>query len=148
MQKDNLLKTLSHSLSEDELNTIQDYEKAHGESLCAKKLLKPETMLSSLENANSPQQKKSSNHSNKWVVNLSHKTLTEDQVQVLGLGFNFAIAPKEILIKDILASVEDELRGIPPSEADLIRGKVVSTIQNKKRSRSVLTKRNTWRCNS
>jgi len=47
---------------------------------------------------------------------------------------NFAIAPKEVPIKDILASVEDGLRGIPPSEADLIRGKVVSTIQNKKRS--------------
>jgi len=141
LQKDNLLKTLSHSLSEDELNTIQDYEKAQGESLCAKKLLKYDTMLSSLENTNSPQQKKNSNLSNKWVFNLSHKTLTEDQVQVLGLGLNFAIAPKEVPTKNILPSVEDGLRGIPPSEADLIRGKVVSTIQNKKRQRSVLTKK-------
>jgi len=89
-----------------------------------------ETMLSSLENTNSPQQKNNSNPSNKWVVNLSQKNLTEDQVQVLGLGLNFATAPKEVPIKDILASVEDGLRGIPPSEADLIRGKVVSTIQN------------------
>ena len=95
-------------------------------------------MSSSLENTNSPQQKNNSNPSNKWVVNLSHKTSTEDQVQVLGLGLNVAIAPKEVPIKDILASAEDRLPGIPPSEADLIRGKVVSTIQ--KRSRSVLTK--------
>jgi len=96
-------------------------------------------MSSSLENKKSPQQKKNSNPSNKWVVNLSQKTLTEDQVQVLGLGLNFA---KEVPIKDILASVENGLRGISPSEADLIiRGKVVSTIQNKKRSRSVLTRK-------
>ena len=82
IQKDNLLKTLSRSLSEDYLNTIQDYEKSQGESLCSKKLLKHETMLSSLENTKPPQQKKNSNPSNKWVVNLSQKTLTEDQVQV------------------------------------------------------------------
>ena len=126
---------------EDELNTNQDYEKAQGESLCAKKLLKHETMLSSLENTNSPQQKNNLNPSNKWVVNLSHKTLTEDQVQVLGLRLNFAVAPKEVPIKDILASVKDGLRSISPSEADLIRAKVISTVQNKKRSRSVLTKK-------
>jgi len=54
LQKDNLLKTLSRSLSEDELNTIQDYKKSQGKSLCTKKLLKHETMLSSLENTNSP----------------------------------------------------------------------------------------------
>jgi len=135
------LKTLSRSLSEDELNTIQDYKKSQGESLCSKKLLKHETMLLSLENTKSSQQKKNSNPSNKWVVNLSQKTLTEDQVQMLGLGLNFAIVPKEVPIKDILASIEDGLRGIPPSEADLIRGKVVSTIQNKMQSRSVLTKK-------
>jgi len=92
------LKTLNRSLSEDELNTIQDYEKSQGESLCTKKLLKHETVLSSLEYTNSPQQKKKSSLSNKWVINLSHKTLTEDQVQVLDLGLNFAIAPKEVPI--------------------------------------------------
>jgi len=54
---------------------------------------------------------------------------------------NFAIAPKEVPIKVILASVEDGLRGIPPSEANFICGKVVSTIQNKIRSRSALTRK-------
>ena len=60
---------------------------------------------------------------------------------MLGLGLNFAIAPKEVTKKDILASFEDELRDIPPSEAEPIRGKVVSTIQSKKRSRSASTKK-------
>jgi len=54
---------------------------------------------------------------------------------------NFAIAPKDVPVKDILASVEDRLRGISPSDTDLGRGKVVSTIRSKKRSRSVLTKK-------
>jgi len=91
-----LLKSLGCSLSEDELNTIHDYEKAQGQSICANNLLKHETMLSSLENTNSPQQKNNSNPSNKWVVNLYQKNLTEDRVQVLGLNLNFATAPKEV----------------------------------------------------
>jgi len=44
-------------------------------------------------------------------------------------------------MKDILASAEDESRGVFPSEADLIRGKVVSTTRSKMRSRSVLTQK-------
>jgi len=52
--KRQLVETLSRSLSEDGLNTIQDYEKSQGESLCSEKLLKHETMTSSLENTKSP----------------------------------------------------------------------------------------------
>jgi len=48
---------------------------------------------------------------------------------------------KDVPVKDILASVEDGIQGIFPREADLIRGKVVSTIQKKKRRKSVLTKK-------
>jgi len=54
---------------------------------------------------------------------------------------NFDIALKDVLVIDILALVEDGLRGIFPSETDLIRGKVVSNIRNSKRNRSVLTKK-------
>jgi len=54
---------------------------------------------------------------------------------------NFAIASKEVPIKDILSSVEDGLRDISPSEAKLIRGKVVSTVQNKRQRRPLLTKK-------
>jgi len=46
-----------------------------------------------------------------------------------------------LIVKDILASIQYGLRGIFPSEADLIRGKVVSNTRNNKRSRSVLTKK-------
>jgi len=42
---------------------------------------------------------------------------------------NFGIELKDVPVKDILASVEDGLWGIFSSEADLIRGKVVSSIQ-------------------
>jgi len=54
---------------------------------------------------------------------------------------NFAATPKDVPVKDILAAVADGLRGITPSKADLIRGKVVSNIWNNMRSRSVLTKK-------
>jgi len=54
---------------------------------------------------------------------------------------NFAIALNDAPVKDTLASVEDRFHGIFPSETDLNGGKVVSTVRNKKRSRSVLTKK-------
>jgi len=54
---------------------------------------------------------------------------------------NFATAPKDAPVKDILVTVADGLRGITHSEADLIRGKVVSSIRNNNWSRSVLSKK-------
>ena len=43
---------------------------------------------------------------NKLVINLSRKTLSENQNKVLALGLNFATAPKEIPKKDIIARTE------------------------------------------
>jgi len=60
----------------------------------------------------------------KWKVSVSVET--------------FAIVSKGVPVKNILASVEDRLRSISPSEADFIRGKLVSNIRDKKQSKSVL----------
>jgi len=59
----------------------------------------------------------------------------------ISIGPEFCYCPKDIPVKDILASVEDALQGIFPNDTDLNCGKVVLTARNKKRSRSVLTKR-------
>jgi len=59
----------------------------------------------------------------------------------ISISREFCYCPKDVPVKDILASVEDGLQGIFPNKTDLNGGKVVSTVRNKKRSRSVLTKK-------
>ena len=51
------------------------------------------------------------------------------------------LLPLKMYNEDILASVKDGLRGIFPSEANLIRGKVVVNIWNNMRNRLFLTKK-------
>jgi len=62
---------------------------------------------------------------------------------------NFDIFSKDVPVKDILASVEDGLRGIFPSEADLIHGKMVSTkYETISEVDQFWWKKNTWNWNS
>ena len=61
------------------------------------------------------------------------------KMKSISIGPEFYYFPKVVPVKDILASVEDGLQGIFPSETDLYGGKVVSTDRKKNRSRSVLT---------
>ena len=42
----------------------------------------------------------------KWVVNLSTKTLSPDEKDLLEKGLNFSVTPKNIPTKDIVAKVE------------------------------------------
>ena len=61
---------------------------------------------------------------------------------------NFGIAPQDVLVYDILASIEDGLRGIFPSEATWF---VVKWFQPHKTISEVdqfWLKKNTWRCKS
>ena len=44
--------------------------------------------------------------SRKVVRNLSERTLTESETDVLALGLNFAVAPKAVPVVDIIAAVE------------------------------------------
>ena len=68
-------------------------------------------------------------------ISVSASTIVSEKLKASVSVENFSIAPKDVPAKDILASVEDGLRGIFPSEADSVRGKVVSTIQSNKRRR-------------
>jgi len=72
--------------------------------------------------------------------------LSSMKMKSISIGPEFCSALKDVPVKDILASV-DELRGISPSEPDLIRSKVVSTILKTKKI-SFDEKTNIWHCNS
>jgi len=61
-------------------------------------------------------------------LSVSASVSVREKRESLVLAQNFAIAPKDVPVKDILASVEDGLQAIFPSETDLNGGKVVSTV--------------------
>ena len=46
----------------------------------------------------------------RWIVNLSSKTLSDDQKRVLSHGMNFAPAPRKIPVPEIVSTVESALR--------------------------------------
>jgi len=60
------------------------------------------------------------------VVNLSQRTLNDDEQSVLSLGLNYAVVPHRVPSMDIIAAVESGLKSIrspnlPPEAADEIR---------------------------
>ena len=64
----------------------------------------------------------------KWVTNLSQRKLNNDEISLLRKGLNFAVTPKSIPNKEILASVV----GLTENERDEVRGKIYSTLKNAK----------------
>jgi len=55
----------------------------------------------------------------KWTVNLSDTHLSPDQISVLQLGLNFAIATPSPLLHSILASVQQSIFGkLPKHQSD------------------------------
>ena len=69
----------------------------------------------------------------KWVVNLSARLLTEDEISILKKGFKFAVAPQSIPVSNMLCAVEKGLEAInDQSIADMARAKITTVIKNAK----------------
>ena len=54
----------------------------------------------------------------KWVVNVSQRTLSPVEITALEKGFNFSIAPKKIPVAKILSSVENGFFSLNQSTKD------------------------------
>ena len=65
----------------------------------------------------------------KWVVNLSTKTLSHHEKDLLEKGLNFSVTPKSIPTKDIVTKVETVLKNLTIAEADNIRAKTCLVLQ-------------------
>ena len=76
----------------------------------------------------------------RWVVNLTDRTLTPAQEDVLKLGLNFAPAPSKLPFTDTMAAVESGARKLTPEDADDLRGRVCGILRRAKVPRSNLTK--------
>lgn len=57
----------------------------------------------------------------RWVVNLSSRTLDDSQLMVLRKGLNFAPAPSRVPIPRVIAAVEKGLVKLPDDQAEKVR---------------------------
>ena len=72
--------------------------------------------------------------------NLSERTLTESETDVLALGLNFAVAPKAVPVVDIIAAVECAASELPEERALEFRAEVKKCLQNARKPRPNLGK--------
>ena len=74
------------------------------------------------------------NIQDKWVVNLSNRSLTEDETSLLKKGLNFAITPITVPINDYVIGIESacKLLGYESKLAESLRSECVKTIKTAK----------------
>ena len=65
----------------------------------------------------------SSNTTNKWVINISSKPLTQAQEKLLAHGPNYAVVPRSPPIAEYIAAIEQACSKLQQGEAEELRGK-------------------------
>jgi len=69
-------------------------------------------------------------YDDRWVVNLSSRTLSSAEKSVLSEGLNFALAPRRIPIPRIVAAVESGLKEVGEHEAAVARRRVIGLLDH------------------
>ena len=64
----------------------------------------------------------------KWVVNISSRSLTKTEVEVLQKGPKFAPAPSNIPYKDIVANIEAGIVNLADDTKELVRNATASIL--------------------
>ncbi|XP_072048677.1 uncharacterized protein [Amphiura filiformis] len=75
----------------------------------------------------------------KWVKNCSERLLNDSELSVLVKGLNYAVAPTEIPVVDIITSTESACRKLPERDASELRSKVVGLLSRPKKLESNLS---------
>ena len=68
----------------------------------------------------------------RWVINKSKHTLTNNQKSLLKKGLNFAISPCHLPNREIIAQTEYISRFLPLSKAEALKADITRCIQNNK----------------
>ena len=76
----------------------------------------------------------------KTVINLSNRSLSEDEQKVLQLGLNFAVAPKKIPFAEVIQQIEPNLRVLNKTTADSVRFQVSQVLSTAKPPRANISK--------
>ena len=76
----------------------------------------------------------------KWVINISNKALTPDQVKLLAHGPNYSVVPKEPPIAQYVAAVEQACTKLEEGKVEEFRVQVKLALQKIKKPRPNLTR--------
>ena len=68
-------------------------------------------------------------HTNKWVINISSKPLTQAQEKLLAHGPNYAMVPRSPPITEYVAVIEQACSKLQQEEVEELRGEVKSIIK-------------------
>ncbi len=77
----------------------------------------------------------------RWVVNLSKRALSEDELKLLAKGLNFTVTPDKPPTKEIIVATESVCHGLNKSESDQLRTEIVGAIKSAKVPEPNLTKK-------
>lgn len=66
----------------------------------------------------------------KWVVNISSRSLTKTEIEVLQKGPKFSPAPSEIPYKEIVANIEAGIDNLSDDSKEIIRNATASILDN------------------
>ena len=77
---------------------------------------------------------------NRWVMNLSDRQISDDKRSILSKGLNFAITPTALPAEEIIAGTEVVAKHMTATAADELRGEVVRTIKRAKLPKSNISK--------
>lgn len=66
----------------------------------------------------------------RWVINISNRTMSPTELQVLQQGLNFAVAPQRPPIPKIIAAIESSIFNLPQPSKDRIRSSVFNILKN------------------
>lgn len=75
------------------------------------------------------------------VVNLSDKTLTKDELQILSKGLNFAVAPKSVNVLDFITGIESAAPQLSEEVADQFRSEASAALKNVKPMKPNITRK-------
>ena len=119
---------LESKLSREHLRALQDTVK-HSTTVTPERVsqthAKKFSQLTSNKKPNPPVVDKQ-----KWVVNVSQRTLGPVETTALEKGFNFSIAPKKIPVAKILSSVENGIFSLNQTAKETIRVSVANILKN------------------
>ena len=76
----------------------------------------------------------------KWVKNLSKRTLTETEKEVLSKGAGFAVVPKQIPYNDYIIATEKACKKLDKGQADALRGEITEILIEAKQPKPNLSK--------
>ena len=79
-------------------------------------------------------------NTDRWVINLSDRTIDNNERSVLRKGLNYAVTPTKLPIADIIAGTEAVAKHLPDTEAAELRSDVVRTVKRARLPKPNITK--------